>query len=251
MKPYFACLLLLMFTAAHAQEQKFTVYFDTDIATAGTASEAAFTDWVKENKDAEVLRIYGYADTVGNVQYNQALSERRSAYVFGKLKQAGISTENVEENSFGESEAVGQGENDRRVDVFYIKNTPKNSLQAAVETAKVGEKLRLPNLNFYNHSDVVLPRSEPVLRDLLKIMQDRPTLRIDIQGHICCQQREVQNISVRRAKTVYDFLINNGISKSRLSYRGYASTRPLHPLPERNEDERIANRRVEIEILEQ
>ena len=40
------------------------------------------------------------------------------------------------------------------------------------------------------------------------------------------------------------------IPKSRLSYQGFGSTQPIFPLPEKNEAERAANRRVEILITE-
>ena len=89
-----------------------------------------------------------------------------------------------------------------------------------------------------------------ILDELLQIMSSTPTLKIEIQGHICCKEVEVEDISIKRAKTVYNFLLSNGITESRISYRGFASSRPIHPLPERNEEERVANRRVEILILE-
>ena len=96
----------------------------------------------------------------------------------------------------------------------------------------------------------MVPGSRAVLSELLVIMRNRPKLKIDIQGHICCQEQEVANISEKRAKAVYDFLVRNGIDKSRLSYQGFQSSRPVYPLPEKNDEERDANRRVEIEIIE-
>jgi outer membrane protein OmpA-like peptidoglycan-associated protein len=61
---------------------------------------------------------------------------------------------------------------------------------------------------------------------------------------------EVDDISLKRAKTVYNFLLSNGISADRITYKGFASSRPIYPLPEKNEEERVANRRVEILIIE-
>jgi outer membrane protein OmpA-like peptidoglycan-associated protein len=119
-----------------------------------------------------------------------------------------------------------------------------------VSGAKKGDKLKLKNLNFENNSDVVLPSSRPVLNELLKIMQENPGLKIDIQGHICCEPVDVTYVSRIRALAVYNFLIKNGIDKSRLSYQSFGSSRPIYPLPEKTEEEKTANRRVEIEILE-
>lgn len=237
------CLLLL--PAIMFGQEKFSIYFDVDKAISN--NDDAVSAWLKDNKGAEVLKVYGYTDSTGTAAYNKKLSERRAAHVYSLLT-ADTKASNAERKGFGEAES-GSADmaKDRRVDIYYIK--PVSELAAQVSESKLGDKLRLPGLNFYNHSDIVLPESEPVLYKLLDIMRNSPNLKIEIQGHICCQSQEVENISVRRAKTVYDFLIKNGIAKDRLAYRGFASTRPIYPRPEKNEAERVANRRVEIEIV--
>jgi outer membrane protein OmpA-like peptidoglycan-associated protein len=87
-------------------------------------------------------------------------------------------------------------------------------------------------------------------------MQQNPDISIDIQGHICCITNDRNNLSGdrnnlsgQRAKAVWQFLTMNGIDKSRLSYKGFGVSQPLFPIPEKNEEERAANRRVEIEII--
>lgn len=236
---------LLLLPGMVLAQEKFSVYFDVDKATGN--NDEAVAAWLKDNKGAEVLKVYGYTDSTGTAAYNKKLSERRAAHVYSLLK-TDTKAADAEKKGFGESESgSAYTAKDRRVDIYYIKLV--SELASSVSQSKVGDKLVLPGLNFYNHSDIVLPDSEPVLYKLLAIMQDNPNLKIEIQGHICCQPQEVENISVRRAKTVYDFLIKNGIAKDRLAYRGFASTRPIYPRPEKNEAERVANRRVEIEIV--
>jgi flagellar motor protein MotB len=58
------------------------------------------------------------------------------------------------------------------------------------------------------------------------------------------------DLSTQRAKAIYNFLITNDVYRARLSYKGFGSTQPIYPLPEKNEAERAANRRVEILIVE-
>jgi outer membrane protein OmpA-like peptidoglycan-associated protein len=81
-------------------------------------------------------------------------------------------------------------------------------------------------------------------------MKNNPSLKIQIQGHVCCQPENEERLSHWRAVRVYNFLINNNIDESRLSYTSFGSTKPIYPLPEKNEEERVTNRRVEIEIVE-
>lgn len=119
-----------------------------------------------------------------------------------------------------------------------------------VSNAKVGEKLKLDELNFYINSFGITFDSRHILYELLIIMEKNPALKIDIQGHLCCNPIDKQNLSGQRAKAVYSFLVANNIDKSRISYKGLGSSQPIYPLPEKTDQEKAANRRVEIMIIE-
>ncbi|MXN89799.1 OmpA family protein [Flavobacterium sp. Sd200] len=259
MKRLLACMSFLIMGQIQAQQQ-FTVYFDFDIDEADKQSNKKLYDWIKENPHAVVSKICGYTDSVGEAIYNTDLSERRAAYIYNLLKENGFSVDDAEKIGYGETKATGKSIKDRKVVIHYSVSPSINELPVQekdptafakkVADAEKGDKIVIPNLNFYNNTDIMLNTSKPVLRELLDILQKNPVLKIDIQGHICCQKKEENEISLKRAVLVYKFLINNGIAKDRLSYKSFGSSRPIHPLPEKNEEERIANRRVEIEILD-
>ena len=259
MKNVYIFLLLTFFTLTQAQE-KHTVYFDLDIDEPNSSSVISFDAWLQQNKDAIVFKVYGYADKLGSVPYNRDLSLRRANAIVSRLKQNNIDfAEGFEIKGFGEEfEQDSEQAKNRRVEVYYelpetveeVVEPLDTELAKKVDRSKVGDKLKLPNLYFYNNSDIVVPKSKPVLKELLVIMQKRPKLKIEIQGHICCQPTDEGRISFFRAKAVYEYLLYNGIDASRLKYRGFSSNNPVYPLPEKNEDERNANRRVEIEIIE-
>jgi outer membrane protein OmpA-like peptidoglycan-associated protein len=119
-----------------------------------------------------------------------------------------------------------------------------------IATAKSGEKLKIENLNFQFNTFAVLPTCRVKLYELLLVLEKNPSLKIDIQGHICCNPASKEVLSTQRAKAIYNFLIGNNIDKNRLSYKGFGSTVPIFPVPEKSESERAANRRVEILIVE-
>lgn len=123
-------------------------------------------------------------------------------------------------------------------------------LEGMTINGKVGDKIRLENLNFIGGGDKLLSESEPVLQELLRVMTENPNLKIQIQGHVCCYKKDPSDISRKRAKAIYTYLIENGISKRRLSFKSFQGKKPLFSIPEQNEKEKIANRRVEIEIIE-
>ncbi len=119
-----------------------------------------------------------------------------------------------------------------------------------VNEAKVGEKLTLENLEFQINTFAITKDSRSKLFELLIVMESNPKLKIDIQGHLCCMPVDRFDLSTQRAKAIYNFLVQYKIAKSRLNYQGFGSSQPIFPLPEKNESERAANRRVEILITE-
>ncbi len=153
-----------------------------------------------------------------------------------------------------------QSEN-RKVTIVYeiIKEVvPKtkeaillDELNETLKTSKVGDIIKLKDIYFYNNSPKLLPQSKPVLYELLCVMQDNPKLKIEVQGHICCQTNELKfDVSTSRARAVAVFLIQNGINRKRITFKGFGSTRPVHSIPEKSEQEEEDNRRVEIRIVE-
>ena len=86
---------------------------------------------------------------------------------------------------------------------------------------------------------------------IIKIALKKETFSFVIQGHVCCTEGALdavdrktnkRNLSIARAKYVYDYLLKKGIKKSRMSYEGMAHKYPLGG----SEDK---DRRVEILIL--
>jgi outer membrane protein OmpA-like peptidoglycan-associated protein len=127
-------------------------------------------------------------------------------------------------------------------------------LASAIELNK-GDELIMDGLNFYPGSHRTLPEAKPILRKLLQALNENPTLMIEIQGHVCCASKPNEDglddetgdfkLSWNRAQYIRDYLIQNGIAQERISYRGFAMTRPL-VYPEKTIQDQIKNRRVEI-----
>jgi outer membrane protein OmpA-like peptidoglycan-associated protein len=116
--------------------------------------------------------------------------------------------------------------------------------------AETGTKLKINNLNFIINTFAITNDSRGKLYELLLVMQQRTEMIISIQGHLCCVPVDRKDLSTQRAKAVKQFLELNGIEKSRMSFKGFGSSVPIFALPEKNEDERASNRRVEIEVIQ-
>jgi len=143
-------------------------------------------------------------------------------------------------------------------DSFQVQNpngtisefTLDNDFMQKMTKAKSGEKLQLENLNFQFNTFAITNESRGKLYELLLVMMQKPKLKIQVQGHICCNASGKETLSKQRAKAIKGFLLSQGIDNSRVTFVGFGSTQPIYPLPEKNEKERAANRRVEILIVD-
>ncbi|PLX06403.1 MAG: hypothetical protein C0596_18225 [Marinilabiliales bacterium] len=80
-------------------------------------------------------------------------------------------------------------------------------------------------------------------------MNDNPSMKIEIGGHTdnVGSKEYNQTLSTNRAKSVYDYLISQGISKYRLAYKGYDFSVPV---ADNGTDEgRAQNRRTEFKVI--
>ena len=235
------------------------------------------SDWKK-------VDIISYTDYLGSESKNDKLSLNRSLEIRSRLVEKGLNTETLEivegRGIVGEvlESKTGIQEN-RRTDVIITKREVSNGaapeirndvtkevkplvekveLKSQIESAKVGDQLVLSNMIFLPGQHFLTEESTATYLDLLELLKENPNLKIVIEGHICCKIDEEDgldlatnkyNLSEARAEFIYNILIDDGISADRLSYEGFARTKPLYPL-ETTEEEKIANRRVEIRIIE-
>jgi outer membrane protein OmpA-like peptidoglycan-associated protein len=135
-------------------------------------------------------------------------------------------------------------------DLEVLVEKEKATLASKFDKAKVGDLVRISNINFFFNSEKVMEQSFPLLDELFDIMLNNPTLTIEIHGHICCNPNPNDTkLSFRRALVILKYLTKRGIAVNRLAFKGYGSNDPIYKVPERNEQERAANRRVEILIV--
>lgn len=114
---------------------------------------------------------------------------------------------------------------------------------------KVGSKIVLKNIFFDLDKATLRPESTAELNRLIKLMNDVPTLKIELSGHTDSQGSDVYNqgLSERRSQAVVDFLTKAGISASRLVSAGYGETQPI--ATNETKEGRQLNRRTEFKVL--
>jgi outer membrane protein OmpA-like peptidoglycan-associated protein len=104
------------------------------------------------------------------------------------------------------------------------------------------------NVEFEHNSSYLTVDSKPILDEIANIMRRYPDYNLMISGHTDNTGSTVYNqeMSEKRARTCYLYLMEKGISQNKLSHTGYGETKPIAD----NETlmGRSKNRRVEFEL---
>lgn len=104
------------------------------------------------------------------------------------------------------------------------------------------------NLLFESGKDIIKSSSYESLEKLGQVMLDNEGVDLDLEGHTDNQGDDDANLDLsdRRAKAVKQFLVDYGVSESRISAKGFGETRPVDTND--TSDGRKHNRRVEMKI---
>ena len=124
----------------------------------------------------------------------------------------------------------------------YLKDIPLKPIQP-------GEKVILKNIFFDFASAKLLDESKAELQQLVQFLRDNPGIQIRITGHTDNVGTQAYNLdlSQNRARAVANYLLNEGIAMTRVSYKGMGFTEPV--AGNDTEEGRAQNRRTELLIV--
>ncbi|MBK9192862.1 MAG: OmpA family protein [Crocinitomicaceae bacterium] len=130
---------------------------------------------------------------------------------------------------------------------------------ADLKKVEVGQTIILRNIFFDLDKYTLRPESVNELERLIKLLQENPTMKIEISGHTDTRgsAEHNQELSYNRAKAVVDYLIAHGIDAGRLTYAGYGETKTIvsdeaiakMKSTTEKEEAHQQNRRTEFKIL--
>jgi len=279
----FLLFFVLIFPLFISAQEQFSVYFETNKHELTKKQSEILNNWIIANKESKVVAINGFTDEDGTNVHNDSLSQRRVNFIHNLIVKNSVKIRNdFKTRSFGEThnQSKNKAEN-RKVVIYYIlpkdlareneilgikpvepvvaevvpieeedMHFPVNAtLEEKVALAKPGTKIVIKNIFFYQNSFGMMPTSKPAMDELIDVMMKNPTMVIEVQGHICCVKADARNLSLDRAKQIRRVLEGNGVAQKRVKVKGFGVSHPKYPIPEANEEQALANRRVEIMIL--
>lgn len=265
-------IYLILLVAVHSYSQEFThnVYFDTDKYHLNPKEDERFDIFLSklDSIDIDRITIYGYCDDRGTDAYNLWLSKKRANMVKWHFTDNEFEEELIKVlDGKGEialetsqtHDLLFTRQNNRRVDIHVsskMYSIGKDSLEIPTTQTilkgdlNIGDKVRLRNIYFKTGYSHVVPESIQTLKEIADILVNRKDLYFEVQGHVCCthdtydavdRKTNIRNLSVARAKFIYNYLLRKGVEKSRMKYVGLRRKFPLG-------GEQKYDRRVEIEI---
>ena len=109
-------------------------------------------------------------------------------------------------------------------------------------------RVRLYGINFDYDSDVIRVESKPTLDKIAAMLKSEQDMQLIIEGHTDSDGTAEHNqvLSQKRAESVKSYLVNAGISSSRLFTEGYGESTPV--APNTTATGKAQNRRVELVI---
>jgi outer membrane protein OmpA-like peptidoglycan-associated protein len=132
--------------------------------------------------------------------------------------------------------------------VGHENKNPFNLL-ALLQPIEIGNKVILNNIFFDTNKFDIKDESNPEMQKLVDFLNLNKGVKIEISGHTdnVGSDQANQVLSENRAKSVYQYLIANGIQADRLTYKGYGETQPI--APNDTDEGRSKNRRTEFKIM--
>lgn len=143
--------------------------------------------------------------------------------------------------------------------LFFSENFPLSKkdpdstyyIEIPLQPLEANATIVLNNIFFDTKMFDIKPESTTELDNLVQLLKDNPTLKIQISGHTDNVGKAEDNLvlSENRAKAVVTYLTTKGIAPARLTSKGFGASQPV--APNTTEEGRARNRRTELQVISQ
>lgn len=225
---------------------------------------------INKTDDKENFDVYRFDIDYQEQQLNLKVVENNSKV---KLPNAKVIITDEFGQKIKETKTDEKGEIKLTIDPLtaYTVSTEKegyngniNTLSTSTENKFVSEVINLKqkkaeiidnaivmeNIFFDFNKTTIKEESQLSLNKIVAVLSEIPDMTININAHTDNKGSEKYNLALseKRAKSTYEFLISKGVDKSRLDYKGYGESQPLHDCQNCTEIQDTENRRVEFII---
>jgi outer membrane protein OmpA-like peptidoglycan-associated protein len=147
------------------------------------------------------------------------------------------------------AEARGYFSINENIDLRKIEEYTELERNIRLVPIKVGNVIQMNNIFFTVNKAEIKPESFSELNRIGEFLLKHSYLQIEIGGHTnnLCDYGFCLQLSESRAREVAEYLIEKGVEKEQVSYKGYGSKHPIEN--NATSEGRKANQRVEFKIV--
>lgn len=174
-------------------------------------------------------------------------TDEKGTFIFHALQNASYSIYAKKNNYFSQTETVATKNFDRNKTLFI-------KLEVCMEKTDCGKGIVLKNIYYDLDKYFIREDARPELNKLVQFMKDNPGVKIELSSHTDSRASDSYNmtLSQNRANAAVDYLVTQGIAKSRLIPVGYGERQLLNRCKdgvECSEAEHQLNRRTEMKVI--
>jgi len=201
-----------------------------------------------------VVEIGSHTDANGEEGFNLDLSRKRAESVKSYLVKKGIPADRLTTKGYGESQPINRcKEGVKCSDEELAANRRTEFKVVGQKGFRVGDIIQVDRIEYERNDVKIDMKRSKGLQEILQILKET-NLVVEIRSHTDANGTSKYNleISEKRARAIYDYLVKNGISKSRLKYKGYGEQLIRNRCKDGvkcSDEEHDVNRRTDFKII--
>ncbi|CAM3661242.1 OmpA family protein [Flavobacterium gelidilacus] len=198
-----------------------------------TTSSLADVSVILRSLDATIQKN---SITNENGEYTFNLNEKTSFTIYGK-----------KDSYFSQTETINT-ENFDRMTTLFVK------LEICMEQVDCGKAIKLNDIQYDTDKYAVKKEGKVELNRLVQFLNDNPEIKVELSSHTDSRGQNTYNqtLSQNRANSVVDYIVSQGIKRSRLTANGYGESQLLNECADGvdcTEEQHQVNRRTEMKVI--
>lgn len=183
----------------------------------------------------------------GNKENMRQISDAEGKFIYQLNQNASYYVVANQEKKYSQTEEVSTMGLDRSKTLYV-------TLKLGVCDIQEGANWVLKNIHYDFDKSNIRTDAASILDNVVSVLKQNPSLKIELSSHTDSRGNDQYNMSLsqRRAQSAVDYLVANGIDRSRLVAKGYGESRLLNSCGNGatcSEEQHQENRRTEITVL--
>ena len=174
-------------------------------------------------------------------------TSEKGEFTFQAIENTNYSIYGKKENYMSQTMIISTKDYDRNKSLFI-------QLEICMDAADCGTAIALKNIHYDLGKYFIREDAKPELNRLVQFMNDNPGVKVELSSHTDSRASNAYNqtLSQNRANAAVDYITSQGISRARLTGKGYGESKLLNRCTdgvECSEEQHQANRRTEVKVI--